>query len=239
MKQSDPRRIRRAVIFDMDGVLIDSYQAHMEAWMRLGGQLGRPITEREFIPTFGRRNKEIFGALWPDVPDADIDRLAETKEATYREIVMACRPTMDGAVELLDALKAAGFLIAVGSSGPPENVEVAMRCLGKTHPFDAIVTGRDVTHGKPHPEVFLKAAEKLGIEPRCCAVVEDSLAGLEAAARAGMAPVGLTGTFARGPLSEKAALVVESLKELTPRRIAALIDRNRAAQKQGHGVPCR
>jgi beta-phosphoglucomutase len=165
------------------------------------------------------------------VPDADIDRLGDSKESAYREIVMACRPRMDGAVELLDALKAAGFLLAIGSSGPPENVEVAMRCLGKTHLFDAIVTGRDVTHGKPHPEVFLKAAEKLGIEPRCCAVIEDSLAGLEAAARAGMAPVGLTGTFPRGPLAEKAALVVESLKELTPKRIAALIDKGCAAQK--------
>ena len=231
MEQSDPKRVRRAVIFDMDGVLIDSYQAHMEAWMRLGGQLGRPITEEQFIPTFGRRNKEIFNALWPDVPDADIDRLGDSKEATYRGIIMQCRPTMDGALELLDALKAAGFLVAIGSSGPPENVEVAMRCLGETHPFGAIVTGRDVTHGKPHPEVFLKAAEKLGIEPRFCAVVEDSLAGLEAAARAGMAPVGLTGTFPRGPLSEKAALVVESLKELTPERIAQLIDLNCVGRK--------
>jgi len=217
---------RRAVIFDMDGVLIDSYHAHLEAWMRLGEELGRPITEAQFIPTFGRRNREIFDSLWPGlIPESETDRWGDWKERAYREIVTAHFPAMDGAAELLDALKAAGFALAIGSSGPPENVEVALRGLQRTHVFDAIVDGREVTHGKPHPEVFLKAAEKLGIEPGRAAVVEDSLAGLEAAARAGMTPLGLTGTFPRDRLDGHAVLVVDSLRELSPRVIADLIDR--------------
>ena len=216
---------RRAVIFDMDGVLIDSYHAHMEAWMRLGRRLGRPITEDQFIPTFGRRNPEIFHALWGDaVPDADVPRWSDWKEATYREIVTARFPAMDGARELLDALKAAGFALAVGSSGPPENVEVAVCGLGRAHLFDATVNSTEVAHGKPHPEVFLKAAAKVGVEPRRCAVVEDALAGLEAARRAGMTPIALVGTFPREGLEGHAALVVDTLRDLTPGRIAALID---------------
>jgi len=216
---------RRAVIFDMDGVLIDSYRAHLAAWQRLGEELGRPISEEEFIPTFGRRNREIFHHLWGDAfTDDDIQRWGDWKEAEYRRIVTEHFPGMDGAGELLDALAAAGFALAVGSSGPPENVEVALRGLGRARLFDAVVSGREVTRGKPDPEVFLKAAEKLGVEPRRCAVVEDSLAGLEAARRAGMTPIGLTGTFPREQLAEKAALVVDSLRELSPERIAALID---------------
>jgi beta-phosphoglucomutase-like phosphatase (HAD superfamily) len=103
-------------------------------------------------------------------------------------------------------------------------VAAALVGLGRVTLFDAIINGREVTHGKPHPEVFLKAAERLGLEPRVCAVVEDSLAGLEAAVRAGMTPIALTGTFPREQLAEKAALVVDSLRELMPEKIASLID---------------
>jgi len=219
---------KRAVIFDVDGVLVDSYRAHMQAWMRLGEKFGHPITEAQFVPTFGRRNREIFNSLWPGlVPDEQMDRWGDWKEEVYREIITAHFPAMDGAAELLDALKAAGFALAIGSSGPPENVQVAIRGLGRPHAFDALVGAREVTHGKPHPEVFLKAAAKLAIEPRRCAVVEDSKAGLEAAERAGMTPIALTGTFPREALTGHAALVVERLRDLTPGRIAAIIDRNR------------
>jgi beta-phosphoglucomutase len=216
---------RRAVIFDMDGVLIDSYHAHLAAWQRLGEELGRPITQEAFVPTFGRVNREIFHHLWGDAfTDDDIRRWGDWKEVEYRRIVTEHFSGMDGAVELLDALKAAGFALAVGSSGPPENVEVVLRGLGRARLFDAVVNGREVACGKPDPEVFLKAAEKLGVEPGRCAVVEDSLAGLEAARRAGMTPIGLTGTFPRERLAETAALVVDSLRDLSPERIAALID---------------
>ena len=217
---------RLAVIFDMDGVLVDSYRAHFEAWQRLGSELGRPITEAMFIPTFGRRNPEIFRMLWGDAfSEAEADRWGEWKEQAYRQIITERFPAMDGAPELLDALKAAGFALAVGSSGPPENVEAAIRGLGRPDIFDAFVSRDDVTHGKPHPEVFLKAAEKLRVPPRQCAVVEDALAGLEAARAGRMTPIALVGTFKRAELEPLAALVVDSLRELSPEVIASLIDR--------------
>ena len=215
----------RAVIFDMDGVLVNSYRAHFEAWKRVAARVGKDLTEEEFASTFGRRNREIFRSLWGrHVPERQADALGDWKEAQYRRILLSDFPAMDGAGELLAALKAAGFRLAVGSSGPPENVRAALEGLAAAHLFDATVDGSEVRAGKPEPEVFLKAAAKLGVGARACAVVEDAPAGVEAAVRAGMAPIALTGTAPRERLVAAGAhLVVGSLRDLSPERIAALI----------------
>ena len=217
---------KRAVIFDVDGVLVDSYHAHYEAWKRVGRRAGRPIREETFASLFGRRNREIIRLLWGDVlTEAQAEELSRWKEVQYREVLRADFRPMDGARELVDALKAAGFLLAVGSSGPPENVRLALEGLGRARLFDATVTGDEVRAGKPDPEVFLKASAKLGLEPRCSAVVEDSTAGIEAAVRAGMAPIALVGTAEREALARAgAALVVDSLRDLSPEAVAALIN---------------
>jgi len=218
---------KRAVIFDVDGVLVDSYGAHYEAWKRVGRRAGRPIREETFASLFGRRNREIIRLLWGDVlTDAQAEELAQWKEVQYREVLRTDFRSMDGAAELLDALKAAGFLLAVGSSGPPQNVRISLEGLDRADLFDAIVTGADVRAGKPDPEVFLKASAKLGLEPRCSAVVEDSTAGIEAARRAGMTAVALVGTAPREALERAgAAWVVDSLRELSPDGIGRLIER--------------
>jgi len=217
---------KRAVIFDVDGVLVNSYHAHYEAWKRVGRRAGRPIRENTFASLFGRRNREILRLLWGDVlTEAQAEELAQWKEVQYREVLRADFRPMDGAAELVDALKAAGFLLAVGSSGPPENVRIALEGLGRARLFDATVTGDEVRAGKPDPEVFLKASAKLGVEPRSSAVVEDSTAGVEAARRAGMTPIALVGTATREVLAQAgAALVVDSLRELTPECLSALLE---------------
>jgi HAD superfamily hydrolase (TIGR01509 family) len=127
-------------------------------------------------------------------------------------------------VELIDALSAAGFKLAVGSSGPPENVRLTLEKLGRADRFDAMVTGADVTHGKPNPEVFLKAAERLGVPPAQCAVIEDAPQGIEAANAAGMTSIAILGTTTRDKLAH-AKLIVDGHHELTPARIAELIKR--------------
>ncbi len=215
----------RGVIFDVDGVLVDSYRAHFLAWQRLGDRLGLPVTEADFAVTFGRRNAEIIHGLFPDaVPEAEVDALGDWKEERYREILVEAFPAMDGAVELIDALRAAGFGLAVGSSGPPPNVRAALEGLGRAGAFASVVTGADVTVGKPAPEVFEKAAAGLGLPPARCAVVEDATPGLEAACRAGAAAIGLLGTTTAEALEGAGArLVVGSLRELTPAGIAGLI----------------
>ncbi|MDP6636809.1 MAG: HAD family phosphatase [Phycisphaerae bacterium] len=215
-----------AVIFDMDGVLVDSYQAHFESWRQTARQHDLDMTEQQFAATFGRTTREIITALWGDSVSGDAVGLwDDQKELAYRRILDADFPEMAGAHELLSALRTAGFKLAIGSSGPPENVKLVLEHLG-TELFSAAVTARDVTHGKPHPEVFLKAAAKLEISPDHCAVVEDAPAGIQAARRAGMAAIALTGTAPREKLQAEAHLVIDSLDELSPEIIASLINRS-------------
>jgi beta-phosphoglucomutase len=217
-----------AVIFDMDGVLIDSYEAHLASWNRMLADRGLSMSPEQFAETFGQTSREIIRANWPDQagdPET-VARWDAEKEAHYRQILQEAFPTMPGAGELLEQLDRAGFALAVGSSGPPENVQVCLDNLPGGDRFQAAVTGRDVTHGKPHPEVFLKAAEKLDVAPGRCAVIEDALAGLEAASRAGMVAVALTGTSPPEQLAEKARAVVDSLEKLGPDRLGAWIAEN-------------
>jgi beta-phosphoglucomutase len=212
-----------AVIFDVDGVLIDSYQAHFESWRALCREHGFDITEAQFAETFGRRSSDIIAMLFEgEFTSEQIAAMDDRKEALFREIVEADFPAMDGAVELIDDLAAAGFKLALGSSGPPDNILLVLRQLDRAMAIGAIVTGQDVTRGKPDPQVFLIAAEKLAVDPAHCIVVEDAVPGIEAAKRAGMKAVALTGTATREQLSQ-ADRIVDSLRELGAGPMAALL----------------
>jgi beta-phosphoglucomutase len=214
----------RAVIFDVDGVLVDSYDAHLRSWVLMAREHGRELTEDEFAATFGQTSREIIARFWgAELDDAEREALDARKEAIYRDLIRADFPAMDGAVALIDALAAAGFLLAVGSSGPPENIELTLERLGRRERFQAMVTGRDVIRGKPDPQVFALAAERLGVASHRCIVVEDAPVGIAAADAAGMASVALVGTATAESLSA-ANLVVRSLRELDPPRLAALLD---------------
>ena len=213
---------KTAVIFDVDGVLVDSYQAHFQSWRQMLAEKGVEFTEEEFRATFGRTSRDIIAELYDGkLTDEQIRELDERKEALYRDILRQEFPAIDGAVELVDALATAGIKLAVGSSGPNENVALTLECLGRSDAFAARVTGSDVTRGKPDPQVFLLAAERLGVSPAECVVVEDAPAGVEAANRAEMASVALTGTATREQLAE-ADVVVESLRELTVEQLQEL-----------------
>jgi beta-phosphoglucomutase len=220
-----------AVIFDMDGVLIDSYQAHFESWLRLYGDLGMAYSEPDFASDFGRTSRDILRRRFgEDFSLDEIRKLDERKEALFREVLQNGFPTMDGAVELIDALAADGFLMAVGSSGPPENIALCLDKLGRCEKFTAVVTGADVSRGKPDPQVFELAASRLGVPANSCAVVEDAVHGVEAANRAGMLSIGMTGTVNREQLA-LAELIVDSLRELSPTRIRELILRRHVIDK--------
>ena len=215
-----------AVIFDMDGVLVDSYHAHLKSWQLSAIALGRMIRDEEFVKTFGRVSREIIAEHWGanSMSDEEIAAFDKQKEQLYRDIVAAKFPAMDGAGELLKVLREAGFRLAVGSSGPPENVALAVRELGAERLFDTLVTGRDVTRGKPDPQVFLTAAQKLGISPHKCAVVEDAPVGIAAANAAGMASIALLSTGHTAESVRAARHVTTSLRALTPSMIVELID---------------
>ncbi|MGQ9574365.1 MAG: HAD family hydrolase [Thermoguttaceae bacterium] len=217
---------RLGVIFDMDGVLVDSYHAHARSWQVMAAEWGCTMTQAQFDATFGRTSREIIAALWPDPQRSDqqIAAMDARKEQAFREILAAEFRPMPGVDRLLCRLFEAGWPIGVGSSGPPENVELVLDRLGKRCWFAAVVTGMDVTRGKPDPQVFLLTAQRLGVPPQRCVVVEDAPLGIMAARSAGMASVGLASTGRARWMLVGADLVVESLEALEPAVLRELIE---------------
>jgi beta-phosphoglucomutase len=211
------------VIFDIDGVLVASYQPHFDSWRAVTRELGAEMTEEQFVETFGWTSREIIAHFWPHLARSpeEIARIDRRKEALYRELISAKFPPMDGAIELIDALAAAGFRLAVGSSGPRENVELTLEKLGRRSMFQAAISGSDVTRGKPDPQIFQLAAEKLGLSPARCLVIEDATAGVAAAKAAGCRCLGL----ASGPPRDLSAadLVVHSLREVDVELVRQLL----------------
>lgn len=219
------------VIFDMDGVLVDSYRAHLQSWQVMARQHDLQMSEADFARTFGKTSREIIRQLWPGrFNDEQVIALDAEKEAAYRDVLRQHFPEMAGASELIASLHASGFRLAIGSSGPAENVELVRRLIGGGQYIRAIVHGTEVKHGKPDPQIFLLAAEKLGLAAEKCAVIEDAFVGLEAARRAGMAAIGLVGTATAESMFDKADRVVEFLRDLTPQMIANVIAEH---QRQG------
>lgn len=214
------------VIFDMDGVLVDSYVPHFVSWQETAERFGLKLTEEQFRETFGQTSGSIIRKLWGDgaltaEQMGDFDRI---KEERYRELVVADLPLMPGARELVERLSAAGALLGIGSSGPPENVQLAAEALGGEGVFRARVTGKDVKQGKPDPQVFLMAGEKLGLPVERCVVIEDAPVGVEAALRAGMKCIGLQSPAPRQRDLSRATLVVNHLEEISPEKILQVLE---------------
>jgi beta-phosphoglucomutase len=136
----------KAVVFDMDGVLIDSYRAHFDSWQQVAREHGRDYTEAQFAAGFGRTSREVIAEQWQGEPLSD-ERIAEIdrrKEALFREIISRDFPAMEGAVELIESLVRAGFRVAVGSSGPAANVRLAIERLGIGRLLSATVTASPI-----------------------------------------------------------------------------------------------
>lgn len=224
MATMEPAARNLGVIFDMDGVLVNSYRAHLQSWQEAARSRGLTMSETDFVRTFGRTSREIIRQLWPGRFDgAEVAAFDAAKEQAYRDILQSHFPEMEGASAVIRSLHDAGFRLAIGSSGPAENVAVVKNCLPAGGLISATVNGSEVKHGKPEPDVFLIAAAKLGLSADRCAVIEDAPVGVEAARRADMTAIGLTGTASRAALAERAHLVVDSLTELTPPIIESLI----------------
>jgi beta-phosphoglucomutase len=214
-------------IFDMDGVLIDSYWAHFKSWQALADDTGRAMTEEEFARTFGRTSREVITEVWPDkrFSSNEVAALDRKKEDAFRRLIEEEFPAMPGAKELIHRLSDEGFDVAIGSSGPPENVQMVLDRLAVAGLVQAVVTGADVRRGKPDPQVFQVAAERLGKHPGQCVVVEDAPDGIRAARAAGMAVVGLASTGRDRQALSFADLVVDSLEELSPQTFRELMER--------------
>ena len=206
----------KAVIFDLDGVLVDSGEFHKQSWYDLARVEGFSLTDEFFYSTFGMQNYQIIPQmLGTDVTPEEIERLSVLKEQRFRELVADKLTLLDGVPELIEKLKSSGFLLAVGSSAPWVNLDFMLRQVKIDNCFDTLVCGDEITHSKPAPDTFLKAAEKLSVSPDRCVVVEDAVQGVEAAIAAGMATVAITTTRSRQEL-DQADVIVDSMTELNP-----------------------
>jgi len=218
----------RAAIWDVDGTLVDTAEMHFAAWQAFAAAHGFAFTRADFAATFGKRNPEIVRQLFdPAADDARCADWGEEKERLYRDATdRAGVALLPGVGALVEGLAVAGWLQGLGSSAPRANLDLILRHTGTAARFTAVVSGDDVTRGKPNPEVFLKAAALLGVPPGRCVVFEDAPSGVAAAKAAGMACVGVT--FVGHHPAERltaagATLVVPSLDALAVGEVEGLL----------------
>ncbi len=204
-----------AVLWDVDGVIVDSAPYHLRAWQQAFASSGAHMDQDTFYHTFGQRNDAIIAqVLGPGVPREQEEAIAAAKEACYREIVdREGIQALPGVLEWIGRLHDRGIPQAIASSAPPANTTAILQALDLTDVFQALVSGEEVQRGKPDPAIFLLAASKLGVEPRRCVVVEDAPAGVQAAKDGGMACLAVTTSHTADEL-HGADLVVSSLAEL-------------------------
>jgi len=211
----------QAVIWDLDGVIIDSANEHRQAWQRLAREEGITFTDADFWATFGKRNDDIIATIWGPLPPERVQELANRKESYFRELIRKTAAPLPGAMELMHGLHEAGFAQALASSTPIENIKLISDVLGLEKYLSVLVSGETVARGKPAPDIFLKAAEELGIEPIHCVVIEDAVAGVQAAHAAGMRCIAVAGNRDLPGLRE-AELMVKSLTEVDVERVRSL-----------------
>lgn len=212
-----------AAIFDMDGVLVDTVGFHFRAWKRMFEEHGRPFSMEDYkAKVDGIPRRDGARAILPNLTDAELERACEIKQGYFlatldKEPV----PAYPGTVALIRDIRASGRKAALISSS--KNLPRIIKAAGVEGIWDAIVSGTEVTKGKPDPQVFLMAAERIGVPAARCVVFEDAGQGIEAARRAGMRCVGIDRHDDPGRLG-KADFIVKDLAEVTLARVAALFD---------------
>lgn len=187
----------KAFIFDMDGVLIDNMRMHAQSWVDLFSDYGLKglDPERYLVETAGMKGLDVLRYfLDPAISQEKAERLTELKDILYRVMNRHAIVAMTGLESFLDRATKSGIRLGIGTGAGQKNIDYILGLTGMTSRFEAVVGAHMVTHGKPHPETFLRVAEQLSAEPASCIVFEDALPGVEAAAAAGMNCVAVTTT---------------------------------------------
>lgn len=198
----------------MDGVIVDSYDGHYHAWQQIFNELGHHLTEDEFSRTFGMNNRLIlYTILNRKLPDEDFQVISDRKEEYFRSAIRGSAQMLPGVADWLERFKAQGIKQAVASSAPQANIDALLNELGIRGYFQAEAAGAAI-RGKPDPAVFLLAAEMINTPPHACLVIEDAIAGVEAARRGGMRCVAVLTTNSAEKLAS-ADVIVKDLTELT------------------------
>jgi len=211
----------QAVIWDLDGVIIDSADEHRRAWQRLARETGVTLTDADFWATFGKRNDDIIPLIWGNISPEQLQELANRKEFYFREFVREAAAPLPGSMELMRGMHEAGFPQALASSTPIENIVLIKELLHLDRYLSALVSGESVARGKPAPDIFLKAADELHMSPSVCLVIEDAVAGVQAALAAGMRCIAVAGNRDL-PGLRAADLVVKDLTEVDVERVRSI-----------------
>ena len=218
----------KAVLWDMDGTLVDSEELHWIAWRNTMANEGVVITRKQFLATFGQRNDSIIPSWLGSAASSErIERIGQAKEELYRELVQRVGIAPEpGVAAWLDRLHKDGWQQAIASAAPRANIDAVLEALSVDHLFQAIVSAEDVQRGKPDPEVYLLAASRLGVPAERCIVVEDAKAGIEGARRASMRSIGIS----HNGKDLQADLVVEHLDLLEPDAFDRLLNQSESCE---------
>jgi beta-phosphoglucomutase family hydrolase len=213
-----------AVLFDMDGVIIDSNPYHKDAWLEFCRRYQVELKEED-VPRYiyGKTNKAaLVDVFQREFSPEESFRLSEEKEAIYRELHRADIRLIEGLGDLLEAFRQHHIPLAVCTNAPVANLDFTLEETGIRSYFQVLIDASKVSKGKPDPEIYLKAAQLLSMPPNRCIVMEDSTVGVEAGLRAGMKVVGITTTHTRQELAHT-HLVIDDFRELTVEQLAALL----------------
>lgn len=205
----------KGFIFDMDGVVVDNHQYHFKAWMDFAAKYKFPLNEQIYREKFnGKTNADLFPMIFgADISQAQMQAYATEKEDQYKKLYEKDMKPLKGIVDFLEFLNAQGFKVALGTSAPPSNVDFVLDKLFLRKFFHTIVDGTMVLNGKPDPEVYIKCATKLDLDPKYCVVFEDSLAGLESGSRAGCKVVGVATSHEAVELKPKTDSIIFDFTE--------------------------
>ena len=211
----------RAILWDMDGVLADTSQLHFDTWEFVLKEQGIPFDRQKFHLIYGLKNRDLLPFLAGKSYEPQwMDRIADQKELRFRQALPNHLSLLPGVLDWLQRFNSWGWKQAVASSAPPENVDALVDELNIRQYFNALVTPGDLP-GKPDPAVFLLAANKLGVAPDRCIVIEDSIPGIEAARHGGMHTIAVTTTNPPEALTQ-ADIIVDSLAQLSIEQVEAL-----------------
>lgn len=211
-----------AVLWDMDGVLVDTGAFHYESWKETFDELNVPFDKEDFRKTFGMNNAGILEQITGRKPSPEeVSQVSHKKESLFRDLAKGKVKLLPGIADWLEQFRAWEFKQAITSSAPPANIEFLVDELKIREFFDEIVSGFDLP-GKPNPDTYLKAAGALRIDPEDCIVIEDAIAGVEGAKRAGMKCIAVTTTNPADQLA-KADLVIEYLEKMDRKDFKSLL----------------
>jgi beta-phosphoglucomutase len=222
----------KALIFDMDGTLVDNMHCHNQAWEVWFKKQGLPFDAAQFFElTAGRSNAEILADFLPHAHPDSYPKHVTEKDLTYQQLYLPQRAPIAGLMTFLDAAKAANLPCGIGSGATQNNVDFILPPLNLTSYFQAVVIPSATIRGKPHPDIFLEAARQLGVAPQDCVVFEDAPLGIRAAHAAGMRCVALTTHLSAAEL--EAELPAHIMADYTHLRLNVALDQSLAASTAG------